>query len=461
MDGNNLQIVFSKSERGGTVLQYMGHEYLFKKSNLQGQRYWRCRHYFKIKCPSTVATQGNNVVVQPGEHSHVGDTIQTQANALVAKVKEAASSHVATRTILGEQLRDLENDVLARLPKRSCMERTMRREKKKTNAVTPNPRNINFEIPAEYEDIIMYDSGQDDNERILAIGNHDVLRYAQSTLWLGDGTFEIVPTLFFQLYTVHCKVGNSYPPFIYFLLTNKTEGTYTRMIQILKELVPDFMPERILLDFEMAAINAFKNEFPTSVVSCCFFHLSQSVIRRVTELGLKVRYETDGNFQMLVKSLSSLAFVPNDDLYEVFEQLAATFPDEPVCNDLLTYFESTYIRGPRIRRQYRNPRFLPELWNHYEDAIACAPKTTNCVEGFHNSIKSMFLCAHPTVWTLLNGLRRDIAVHRLTVQNAEVQNLERPRNKYVNLANRLAAKVAGYRNEEDKLRYLRAVAHMQ
>ena len=73
----------------------------------------------------------------------------------------------------------------------------------------------------------------------------------------------------------------------------------------------------------------------------------------------------------------------------------------------------------------------------------------------------MFLCAHPTVWTLLNGLRRDIAVHRLTVQNAEVQNLEKPRNKYVNLANRLAAKVAGYRNEEDKLRYLRAVAHMQ
>ena len=123
------------------------------------------------------------------------------------------------------------------------------------------------------------------------------------------------------------------------------------MIQILKELVPNVIPEKILLDFEMAAINAFKNEYPTSTVSCCLFHLSQSVIRKVTELGLKVRYETEGDFQMLAKSLSALAFVPSDELSQVFEQLAAAFPDEPVCNDLLTYFESTYIRGPRIGRQ--------------------------------------------------------------------------------------------------------------
>lgn len=462
MNDINPQIGFSKSERRGIILQYMGHEYLFKKSNLQGQTHWRCRQYYKNKCPSTITTRGNNVVVEPGDHCHTGDIIQTEANAVVAKVKETASSSlVATRNILGEQLRDLDNDVLARLPKRSCIERTMRRERKKTNAVTPNPRNKNFEIPAEYDDIVLYDSGQNDDMRILAVGHRDILHHAQSGLWFGDGTFEIVPTMFFQLYTVHCKVGNNFPPFIYFLLPNKTEGTYVRMIQALKELVPNVFPERILLDFEMAAINAFKNEFPTSNISCCFFHLSQSVIRKVTELGLKVRYETVRDFQMLVKSLPSLAFVPVDELSEVYEQLAAAFPDEPTCNDLLTYFESTYIRGPRIGRQNRNPRFSPALWNHFEDSIVCAPKTTNCVEGFHNSIRSMFLCAHPTVWTLFNGLKRDMAVHRLTMQNAEVQNLERPRNKYINLANRLAAKVSGYRNEADKLRYLRAVAHMQ
>ena len=40
-------------------------------------------------------------------------------------------------------------------------------------------------------------------------------------------------------------------------------------------------------------------------------------------------------------------------------------------------------------------------------------------------------------------------------------NPEVRRAKYVDLANRLAEKVRNYADEEDKVRYLRAVAHMQ
>ena len=99
---------------------------------------------------------------------------------------------------------------------------------------------------------------------------------------MGDGTFETTPLIFFQLYTIHAKVGNSYPPCIYFLLPNKTAETYTRMLEILKMLHPGLNPSTILLDFELAAINAFKNEFPLSKVSGCFFHLNQSVMRKVS-----------------------------------------------------------------------------------------------------------------------------------------------------------------------------------
>ena len=31
-------------------------------------------------------------------------------------------------------------------------------------------------------------------------------------------------------------------------------------------------------------------------------------------------------------------------------------------------------------------------------AIGNDELTTNCVEGFHNALNSMFLCKHPTVW---------------------------------------------------------------
>ena len=67
--------------------------------------------------------------------------------------------------------------------------------------------------------------------------------------------------------------------------------------------------------------------------------------------------------------------------------------------------------------------------------MECLPKTTNCVEGFHNALNSMFLCDHPTVWVLFNGLRRDMAIHRLTLQKSLVENNERRRSKYEYVSN--------------------------
>ena len=65
------------------------------------------------------------------------------------------------------------------------------------------------------------------------------------------------------------------------------------------------------------------------------------------------------------------------------------------------------------------------------------------------------------MWSFMNGMRKELAVHRLTMQNAQVVNLERSRNTYVLLANRLAVKVRSYGEEADKLRYLRANVHKQ
>ena len=54
------------------------------------------------------------------------------------------------------------------------------------------------------------------------------------------------------------QVGTTYPPCVYYLLPNKTQRTYTRMIRLLKDVCPNSAPNRILVDFESAAINAFE-----------------------------------------------------------------------------------------------------------------------------------------------------------------------------------------------------------
>lgn len=453
-----------ETQRKGRVLARDGHEYiLFTGRGRDGIEVWRCRQHIKFKCNATIRTNKDKEVTQAsGEHTHEGDPLRPKKNELLSKLKGAASSGNTTKVVLGEQLLDVSNDVLSRLPKKSSMERLVRLERSRKNSPHPNPPDIHFRIPEEFMEMVLHDSGQEDINRIIIIGSNDLVPQLDGDTIFCDGTFDRVATCFFQLYTIHTKVGNSFPPCIYALLPNKTEATYSRMITMIKMIRPEFSPTKVLIDFELAAINAFKNAFPDTNVSGCFFHLNQAIVRKVNSLGLKRKYETEVEFSLLVKSIPSLAFVPQDEVVERFEDLAGLFEDEPSVNDFLTYFKNNYIEAPVLRRnQTREPRFPIRLWNHFNDGLGCHQKTTNCAEGYHNGLKSLFLSPNPTVWTFLAGLQKDIAVHRLTAQNTEVQLLERQRPKFKALAERLAAKVRQYFEEEDKMKYLRSIAHMQ
>ena len=64
--------------------------------------------------------------------------------------------------------------------------------------------------------------------------NKNILSFA--SIWMADGTFKTVPSLFVQLYTIHGLVGGSYPfrdghllPCIYVLLPGKSSNLYQRM----------------------------------------------------------------------------------------------------------------------------------------------------------------------------------------------------------------------------------------
>lgn len=454
----------SKSNKGGEVLRYEGLDYLHKKTSLNGNITWRCRYHKQKTCKSTLITNLGEIIRYPNDHSHLGSPIKSEACAILSQIKESAStSKASTRAIIGEHVMNTRLETLHRFPKKSSVERKIQRVREKVNLPAPHPTTLNFEIPLDYLDMVHYDSGEEDPDRILAFGDRQIIDYLNKNncTWFGDGTFDVVPELYFQLYTIHTKIGNSYPPCVYFLLTNKSGPTYTRMISILNIIIPNANPARILVDFEQAPINAFRLQYPNANMSGCFFHLSQSVIRKLSECGLKKRFETDIGFNMLVKSLPALAFVPIDEVSAIFDEVASHFPEEESCNQFLTYFQSTYIQGPIIRRRARKPRFEMKFWNHYNDGLECEQKTTNCVEGYHNALNSLFLCSHPTMWTFFSGLQKDIAIHRLTVANSDVERNVLQKKKYIKIAEKLSQKVTRFSTEQDKLRYLRAIANIQ
>ena len=140
---------------------------------------------------------------------------------------------------------------------------------------------IDFDVPEEFNSFLVHNTGKEDHERILVFGDNEMIKYLQSSpSWLADGTFKLSPKMFYQLYTVHIQGPGIAPACVYGFLPNKTESTYKRFLDILLSLLPNADPEKVLIDFELAAMKAFEKALPNANISGCFFHLSQNFIRK-------------------------------------------------------------------------------------------------------------------------------------------------------------------------------------
>ena len=120
-------------------------------------------------------------------------------------------------------------------------------------------------------------------DRILALG---VLRHVQmlenSSVILGDGTFQVTPSLWKQQYTLHANVQGFCFPVIFLLLPGKTKTIYRQVLRILQDIVPDVAHKVWIFDYEASMLNAHKESMPEATSAGCFFHLSKAVQRKWT-----------------------------------------------------------------------------------------------------------------------------------------------------------------------------------
>lgn len=448
------------------MLGYLGFEYSQTKRK-DGIIHWRCRYYKGPPvCYSKMTTSDDNhaIIKAPSDHSHQSYPQKILANAAIQTMKRQIIGGANPRNIIGSVLNQLEvsKEVQVHMPKRSSISRMLNRARRaERDTFNPDPDTAQFDIPGHFLDIILHDTGAFDPSRILAIGDRDLLAELQKDKIFGDGTFDKAPKVFYQIYTWHAKIGNSYPPCIYFLLQNKSQETYNRMFAILCNLLPNWAPQTVVVDFEKACISAAQNNYPNVQVKCCYFHLSQSLLRKIHSVGLKTVFDDQSDaalpMRMKLKSLAALAFVPQGDVRALFEVLISRFPNERKYNDLTAYFSSTYITN----HSGLDALFPIRLWNHYEAALSGEERTTNCCEGYHNSLRALFNCSHPSMWDLMDGLKKDIALHGKTLVDARNGNPEPTRRKYQKLQRQVMAHVAEYQIAEDKIDYLAKIANLQ
>ena len=96
-------------------------------------------------------------------------------------------------------------------------------------------------------------------------------------MWYIDGTFKSRPLLFAQLYIIHYDYQGHVVPGVFILMENRRQQTYSEVFEVIRNCLPEGFrggPGHFSVDFELGAVNAFKELFPESEEVYCFFHFA-------------------------------------------------------------------------------------------------------------------------------------------------------------------------------------------
>ncbi|KAG8171896.1 hypothetical protein JTE90_004456 [Oedothorax gibbosus] len=258
------------------------------------------------------------------EHNHAPDSVTVEVKKLINDMKvKAQESDERPPNILCDVACKCSKSAAGKMSTSNALKKTIHRVRTKENHVPVAPESLQqlaltptYSCSEKGDNFLLYDSGPAAaNDRILVFGTSENLNSTNCKHWFADGTFKSAPHLFTQIYIIHGIVKNQNVLAVYALLPSKTEAVYKKLLAALKVLNPNLNLETIIIGFEKAAMNAFKANFATASVRGFFFHLSQAIWRKIQQLGLQVRYASDGDFALEIRLLAALALMSIDVIF--------------------------------------------------------------------------------------------------------------------------------------------------
>ncbi|CAF4063073.1 unnamed protein product [Rotaria sp. Silwood1] len=454
-----MSVTLSTTSKNALLLIYNGYSYIIDKRN-DKKILWKCEHAKKFKCRGRLHTDLNNVFIQTvGAHeNHPADPRSGAIRQYYDRLrKESEQNQTNPHNILTQANIGVQDEVRDQLTSNDHLKRNIRPWRQETN-VAPTPSTIDFPVvPDKYHrttrniTFLRKDTGPTSDRLLIFFTNEQRNIMENATEFFIDGTFKVVPEIFYQLFVIHANYREHVLPVSFILLPGKSSQIYQKMINEIIALVPGWSPRRIMMDFEKALINVFSGAFPTAELSGCFFHLSQSVQRYLQDNGFKKNYETDIIFADNIHKILALAFLEPNQVVNGFEFLCSDLGDE--YQQILDYFEDTYIGRP-IRRSRRTAMFPINLWNMTVRVKNNMHRTNNHVEAWHQKLNSAFQCKHPTLWTFLDKLIKEENNMHSDIINAMSGSQPRKR-KNESLNTRLYNLVQNpHTDVEDQLKYI-------
>ena len=154
---------------------------------------------------------------------------------------------------------------------------------------------------------------------------------------------------------------------------------------------------------------------PGAQISGCYFHLCSNLGKKVQRAGLQERYTDDGELALKIRMIAATVFVLPQDVINALEQLADIIRNEHQADldDVLDYFEDSYIARFRGNAPCRPPLFPIKRWNMFNQTDDELPRTNNSIEGWHYNFHSNVSSCHLSFWKFIEVLQSEERIVRV------------------------------------------------
>lgn len=235
--------VLKSNKKINDKIFFNGEEYIKDGNSVDGSKmYYSCVKYKLQKCTGRLIHYLNRPeseqFVESQPHVHAPDArLVGRATAIDTLKRKAVESTEPTRKLIALSTVNTDMATLAVLPSHKALRRTVLRVRTDENIPTL-PIDLNdLILPEEFikfngEKFLLHDSGQGEERFLIFCLEQNMQFLKRSDVILMDGTFDIVPPLFVQLYTIQGRINGWYVPLVYILTSSKDAKMYEKVFDI-------------------------------------------------------------------------------------------------------------------------------------------------------------------------------------------------------------------------------------
>lgn len=167
--------------------------------------------------------------------------------------------------------------------------------------------------------------------------------------FLIDATFSIVPNSpFSQILVLHVQYFAQVFPFVFILMTRKSQKCYADVFKYVHENVISLQCQSFTTDNETAMRNALREQFPTTCLVACHFHFCQAVKSKAAEIGMSKIIQFDEKVRHIYICFQNIPLLPPQYIVDAFNALHDEARDMDNSKNewqkFITYYRSQWIR---------------------------------------------------------------------------------------------------------------------